>query len=110
MIVQIPENSEIYNREIPTFNSKEEQLRFLSKKFVYHLNDGKVVGRHQGAHYFTIGQRKGLNVGGTKEALEKKKATIAAGEGEAGRDLAGRQSSRSVSALRTLDSRGVPML
>jgi len=31
--------------------------------------DGKVVGKHQGAHYFTKGQRKGLNVGGTKEAL-----------------------------------------
>jgi len=69
VIVQIPENSEIYNREIPTFNSKEEQLRFLSKKFVYNLNDGKVVGKHQGAHYFTKGQRKGLAVGGTKEPL-----------------------------------------
>ena len=30
---------------------------------------GKTVGRHQGAHYFTIGQRKGLNVGGTAEGL-----------------------------------------
>ena len=30
---------------------------------------GKVVGKHQGAHFFTIGQRKGLNVGGTKEPL-----------------------------------------
>jgi len=28
-----------------------------------------VVGKHQGAHYFTTGQRKGLNVGGTPEAL-----------------------------------------
>ena len=30
---------------------------------------GKVVGKHQGAHYFTIGQRKGLNVGGTTDPL-----------------------------------------
>jgi tRNA-specific 2-thiouridylase len=30
---------------------------------------GKKVGNHQGAHYFTIGQRKGLNVGGTTAPL-----------------------------------------
>jgi len=30
---------------------------------------GKVVGTRQGAHFYTIGQRKGLNVGGTKEPL-----------------------------------------
>ena len=41
----------------------------MSTKFVYQKLDGKVVGKHQGAHYFTKGQRKGLNVGGTKEAL-----------------------------------------
>jgi tRNA-specific 2-thiouridylase len=27
------------------------------------------MGKHNGAHYFTIGQRKGLNVGGTIEPL-----------------------------------------
>ena len=26
---------------------------------------GKLIGEHQGAHYYTIGQRKGLNIGGT---------------------------------------------
>jgi tRNA-specific 2-thiouridylase len=31
--------------------------------------DGEAVGRHQGAHFFTIGQRKGLAVGGTTEPL-----------------------------------------
>lgn len=31
----------------------------------YNEEDGKVVGQHHGAHYFTIGQRKGLDVGGT---------------------------------------------
>ena len=30
---------------------------------------GKVLGEHKGIAYYTIGQRKGLNVGGTKEAL-----------------------------------------
>ncbi len=33
--------------------------------FKYNEEDGKVVGQHHGAHYFTIGQRKGLDVGGT---------------------------------------------
>nr|WP_258931924.1 tRNA methyl transferase PRC-barrel domain-containing protein [Flavobacterium oreochromis] len=30
---------------------------------------GKLLGKHQGAHYYTIGQRKGLNIGGTKNPL-----------------------------------------
>ena len=33
------------------------------------MEDGKVVGKHQGAHYFTKGQRRGLAVGGTIEPL-----------------------------------------
>jgi len=36
---------------------------------VYHPENGKKVGEHKGAHYFTIGQRKGLNVGGTPKPL-----------------------------------------
>ncbi|NEW80212.1 MAG: tRNA 2-thiouridine(34) synthase MnmA [Gelidibacter sp.] len=69
VIVQIPENSEIYKREIPTFDSKEAELSFFSKKYKYQISDGKIVAKHQGAHYFTKGQRKGLAVGGTKEPL-----------------------------------------
>lgn len=30
---------------------------------------GKIVGKHDGAHFFTIGQRKGLNIGGHKDSL-----------------------------------------
>ena len=41
----------------------------LAQKPKYTISDGKIVGRHQGAHYFTIGQRKGLAVGGTPEPL-----------------------------------------
>ncbi len=69
VIVQIPEDSPIYNREIPNFTSKEDELAFYASKYKYALTDGKIVGQHQGAHYFTKGQRKGLAVGGTKEPL-----------------------------------------
>ena len=68
-IYEIDANSSIYNQEKPEFNSLEEQLIFESTSISYSPENGKVVGKHQGAHYFTIGQRKGLNVGGTKEAL-----------------------------------------
>ena len=69
LIVQIPNDSSIYNREIPEFSNQEEALLFNSQKFSYALEDGKTVGSHQGAHYFTKGQRKGLAVGGTVEPL-----------------------------------------
>ena len=69
LIFEIPFDSEIYNQPKPSFNSIEEELIFESTSIKYSPENGKVVGKHQGAHYFTIGQRKGLNVGGTKEAL-----------------------------------------
>jgi tRNA-specific 2-thiouridylase len=33
------------------------------------VRDGKKIGTHQGAHFYTIGQRKGLGIGGRKESL-----------------------------------------
>jgi tRNA-specific 2-thiouridylase len=69
VIVEIPREQAIYNKETPIFNSLEEELKYLSQNVEYTVTDGKVVGRHQGAHYFTKGQRKGLAVGGTAEPL-----------------------------------------
>ena len=69
VIVEIEADEPVYSRETPTFESKAEELEFLSQKYTYSPNDGKVVGKHQGAHYFTKGQRKGLAVGGTPEPL-----------------------------------------
>ncbi|MEX1383023.1 tRNA methyl transferase PRC-barrel domain-containing protein, partial [Lutibacter sp.] len=69
VIVQIPEDSPLFNRKIQPFNSKEDELAFYATKYKYTITDGKIVGKHQGAHYFTKGQRKGLAVGGTKEPL-----------------------------------------
>ena len=69
VIVEVASDNETYMEEEANFSSKLEQLQHLSRKFSYQPGDGKVVGRHQGAHYFTKGQRKGLAVGGTPEPL-----------------------------------------
>jgi len=68
-IVTIPVDFSQYTKSTPNFENKEAELAYFSTKFSYQKEDGKLVGMHQGAHYFTKGQRKGLNVGGTKEAL-----------------------------------------
>ncbi|MDC0177200.1 tRNA 2-thiouridine(34) synthase MnmA [Polaribacter sp.] len=68
-IVNIPTDFSLFTQLIPEFESMEAELAYFSTKFSYKKEDGKVLGKHQGAHYFTKGQRKGLNVGGTKEAL-----------------------------------------
>ncbi|WP_370425203.1 tRNA 2-thiouridine(34) synthase MnmA [Tenacibaculum dicentrarchi] len=69
IIVQVPISFEQYNHTVPKFENKEAELAYFATKFSYKKESGKTVGKHQGAHYFTKGQRKGLNVGGTKEAL-----------------------------------------
>jgi tRNA-specific 2-thiouridylase len=69
VIVEIPESNKAYSEETPNFDSKEEKLKYLSKNVEYQIEDGKIVGMHKGAHYFTKGQRKGLSVGGTPEPL-----------------------------------------
>ncbi|MFM1878164.1 MAG: tRNA 2-thiouridine(34) synthase MnmA [Bacteroidota bacterium] len=68
-IVEIPADHSRYYQELPTFVSHQEALAYRAVKPQYSLAEGKVVGTHNGAHYFTIGQRKGLNVGGTPEPL-----------------------------------------
>jgi tRNA-specific 2-thiouridylase len=68
-IIEVSSAIDLYNKSLPKFNSKENELQYLSQKPNYTAQDGKVVGKHQGAHYFTKGQRKGLGVGGTVEPL-----------------------------------------
>ena len=69
LIVQIDKNNPVYQVAEPEGLSLEERLAFEANKINYTPEMGKVVGKHQGAHYFTIGQRKGLNVGGTTDPL-----------------------------------------
>jgi len=47
----------------------EENYRKLCFPFPFKPWNGEVIGEHQGAHFYTIGQRKGLNIGGHKNPL-----------------------------------------
>ncbi|MFD0965043.1 tRNA 2-thiouridine(34) synthase MnmA [Pseudofulvibacter geojedonensis] len=69
VIVEVAKDHVGYQMSTPDFANKEDELAYYSTKFEYSLADGKEVGKHQGAHYFTKGQRKGLAVGGTPEPL-----------------------------------------
>ncbi|MBP2830574.1 tRNA 2-thiouridine(34) synthase MnmA [Aquimarina sp. U1-2] len=86
-IIEIPSSVEKYEPLSLKFTSKKEELKFLSAKYNYNVDEGKIVGQHQGAHYYTKGQRKGLAVGGTPEPLfvietDVKTNTIYTGQGK----------------------------
>jgi tRNA-specific 2-thiouridylase len=73
-IIQIPEELAIYqNKQIPAGIAPEDYdqdtLDAISIPTQYTQDQGKVLGEHNGAHYFTVGQRKGLHVGGTGKPL-----------------------------------------
>ena len=67
-IVEIFKDFAGFHQEKPQFSSKLEELQYLSTKIQYKKEDGKVIGKHQGAQYYTIGQSRGLGIGGHKES------------------------------------------
>lgn len=65
-IIEIDKTQQLVLEEaLSTHNALDQKVL----PFHYQPEFGKVVGQHNGAHYFTVGQRKGLAVGGTPEAL-----------------------------------------
>lgn len=69
VIIQIDKNDPIYTASNIEGLVEQDVLALAARKLAYTPTMGKVVGKHQGAHYFTVGQRKGLNVGGTTDPL-----------------------------------------
>ncbi len=61
-IIEIPSDHKIYN-------TKRQSHVERASEYIYSSDMGSKVGEHQGAHFYTIGQRKGLNVGGKPEPL-----------------------------------------
>lgn len=54
----------------PVLNGySDSELAETTKAYHFTENDGELIGEHQGAHFYTIGQRKGLNIGGKVEPL-----------------------------------------
>ena len=65
-----------------------ERLAALAAPWRYTVRDGKKIGEHNGAHFYTIGQRKGLGIGGRRESLfiigtDTEQNVIYVGEGDA---------------------------
>jgi tRNA-uridine 2-sulfurtransferase len=54
---------------LPDGNLSDEKLVSLTEPFRYEESYGEIIGKHNGAHFFTIGQRKGMSIGGYKEPL-----------------------------------------
>ena len=52
-----------------TRNCEDTDYKALAEPYRLTVRDGKKIGTHQGAHFYTIGQRKGLGIGGRKESL-----------------------------------------
>ncbi|MBO5892714.1 MAG: tRNA 2-thiouridine(34) synthase MnmA [Alistipes sp.] len=70
-----------------TTQPSEDDLAALAEPKHYTVRDGKKIGTHNGAHFYTIGQRKGLGIGGRKESLfiiatDVKENVIYVGEGD----------------------------
>lgn len=65
----------------------DTSLEGMARPYSYTVRDGKKIGTHNGAHFYTIGQRKGLGIGGRKESLfiigtDVDSNTIYVGEGD----------------------------
>jgi tRNA-specific 2-thiouridylase len=81
-VIEIPKRFSAYLQ----YNPKETNPVKISQSYEYHPGDGIVIGKHRGAHFFTIGQRKGLTIGGKKEPLfviatDTRKNIVYTGEG-----------------------------
>ncbi|NSW93892.1 MAG: tRNA 2-thiouridine(34) synthase MnmA [Bacteroidales bacterium] len=69
------------------YGQTENDLTLLSMPYHYSRESGKVIGTHDGAHFFTIGQRKGIKTGGFREPLfviatDVKENIVYVGEGK----------------------------
>ena len=68
-VIKIDSKSLKQEIDLNEVKSKEKELELLSAPFSFSPDDGEEIGEHNGAYYYTVGQRKGLNIGGFSEPL-----------------------------------------
>ena len=67
-VIVIPGDSKLFDKKIK-FVNENDRLLSLTDDIDYSFKDGKIIGKHNGAYYYTVGQRKGLAIGGYKDPL-----------------------------------------
>lgn len=72
-IIEIPKDAWFYGKRkdmsFDVVDPDDYDLEKIVRPYFYRPENGKLSGMHQGAHFYTVGQRKGLNVGGRAEPL-----------------------------------------
>ncbi len=70
-VLLVPPQCELFNRKwkAAAHQPSDEILEELSQPYDFKLPHAQKIGTHNGAHFYTIGQRKGLNIGGFPEPL-----------------------------------------
>ena len=62
--IEIAATADVFNN-----GTNDNTIEHLTEPFVYNPKQGSVIGEHNGAHYYTIGQRKGLHIGGKPKPM-----------------------------------------
>lgn len=68
-VIKVDNNLISYNKEESDFESNKSYLEFLCSPKNFSETDGEFIGYHNGAFFYTVGQRKGLDIGGFKDPL-----------------------------------------
>ncbi len=70
-IIELPKdiNVPVFEDSLPENEISEQLLQEMSVPAKFLAGDGVIAGKHNGAHFFTVGQRKGINIGGKAQPL-----------------------------------------
>ena len=63
-VVEVPATASIFNNGV-----QDDNLKAITARYELTPELGEVIGEHKGAHYYTVGQRKGLNLGGFEKPI-----------------------------------------